>query len=294
VEQNPQKAPDLFLDMVDSDYDPLADPEADGADLDESDGQQGPHTDYQATAFYVSAPDDRSAAQRIEDLFAAMATRRRVLLDILEFLDAPQRSDALQQKVEKLQEYNASVYSGYNLSLLLEEAGAIQKVSEDGSQFDEETEQLPDVVEVDGLPFFKPTDGKQVFWLITAEGRAYLEADDPFGRLAELIAEEPQYQAIYKNLLEFCDNEAGRGVEELAALIDDDPLVQKPRRYFSYFVKKLEDGNALVWTKKWHTTASGKRGLELLFSEPGEAAPEEAAPDEAASEDERQGLRGGE
>jgi hypothetical protein len=192
-----------------------------------------------------------------------------VLLDILRFLDTPKHADVLRQKVEELQRYDLSVYSGYDFSLLLDEAGAIRKVNEDGSRFDEEAEQLPDVVEIDGVKFFKPTDGKQVFWLTTDEGRAYLEADDPFGRLAELIAGESRYQTIYKGLLEFCGNEAGRSAEELAGLIDNDPLVQKPRRYFSYFVKKLEDCGALSWAKGWHTTEVGERGLELLLSRDG-------------------------
>jgi hypothetical protein len=161
------------------------------------------------------------------------------------------------------------VYSGYNFSLLLEEAGAICKVSEDGAAFDEDAEQQPDIIEIDGVRFFKPTDGKQVFWLITDEGRAYVEADDPFGRLAELLGEEPQYQDIYRRLLKFCDTEAGRSVKELEGLVNDDPLAQKPRKYFSYFAKKLEDCQALSWAREWRTTELGKRALGLLFSEDG-------------------------
>jgi hypothetical protein len=279
MEQNPQRAFDLSFDTDDPGYDPPAGPKADDEDSDESEGQQRLHAEYQAKLRDASTADDRCASQRVEDLFVALAPRRRVLLGILSFLDVPRRSDALQQKVEELQEHDFSVYSGYNFSLLLDEAGAIKKVNEDGSSFDEETEQLPDIVEVDGIKFFKPTDGKQVFWLITDEGRAYLEADNPFGRLTGLIAQESRYRPIYKRLLEFCGNEAGRSAEELAGLIDNDPLVQKPRKYFSYFVKKLEDCNALVWAKKWRTTEWGEKGLELLFFEDSEAKSEEGQDD---------------
>jgi hypothetical protein len=265
MEQDPQKVHDPFFDTLDSGYDPLDDPEVDDEDLDELEGQQGPYANYRAKTSAAVMPDDRPASQRIKDLFVALAPRRRVLLGILRFLNVPKRSDLLQQKVEELQTYDISVYSGYNFSLLLDEAGAIRKVDEDGSVFNEEAEQLPDIVEVEGIKFFKPTDGKQVFWLITDEGRAYLESDDPFGRLTELIAKEPHYLTIYKNLLEFCDGEAGRSADELAKLIDNDPLVQSPRKYFSYFVKKLEDCGALAWARTWHTTEVGGRALELLF-----------------------------
>jgi hypothetical protein len=271
MELSPQEEFDLSLDTTIIGYDPLADSKDKDDGSGELGGQQKPLAGYQARVHKASASDNRSTAQRIEDLFVALAPRRRVLLAILRSLDTPKHSDALQQSVDELQANDLSVYSGYNFSLLLEEAGAIQKVHEDGSLFDENAEQLPDIVEVDGVRFFKPTDGKQVFWLVTDDGRTYIEADDPFGRLAGLIAGEPQYQTVYQSLLEFCDNESGRSVKELEELIDDDPLVQNPRKYFSYFTKMLEDCDALLWAKKWHTTELGKRGLKLLFAENGEA-----------------------
>ncbi|MDR1185254.1 MAG: hypothetical protein LBK67_10745 [Coriobacteriales bacterium] len=275
MEQDPQKALEVIFEVADLSYDPLDDFEVDDEDLDASEGQQRPQANYQAKLRNASASDNRPASQRIKDLFIALAPRRRVLLNILKFLEVPEHSDVLQQKVEELQKYDVSVYSSYHFSLLLNEAGAICKVNEDGSIFDEEAEQLPAIIEVDGLKFFKPTDGKQVFWLITDDGRAYLEADNPHDRLTRLIAEEQRYQTIYKRVLEFCDNEAGRSVDELAALVDNDPLVQTPRKYFSYFVKKLEDCGALLWAKTWHTTEEGRQGLEVLFSGNGEAETKE-------------------
>jgi hypothetical protein len=267
MERDPQETFDVFFDVADLGYDPLVDLGVEDDEFDEMGTQLGPPAKYQANAGADSTPDERPASQRIADLFAAWAPRRRVLLEILRFLDVPRRADALQQKVDELQTYDLSVYSGYNFSMLLSEAGAIDKANEDGSVFDEQAEQLPDIVEVDGMKFFKPTDGKQVYWVITDEGRAWLEADDPFARLVELIADEPQYRIMYKAVLEFCDSEAGRSADELVKLVDNDPLVQKPRKYFSYFVKKLEDCGALLWTKKWQTTELGKKGLECLFSE---------------------------
>ena len=271
MEQDLQRTSDLLFDAENPHYDPLVELTIDEEDIDDSEGQLGPNTEYNAKAYYAIKPDGRSAAERIQDLFEALAPRRRVLLAILEYLDVPKRSDALDEKVNELQQNDISVYSGYNFSALLEEAGAIKKVDEDGEDCDEEAEQMPDIVEIDGVKFYKPTDGKQVFWLITDDGLAYLEADNPFGRLTELVADEQQYQRIYKSVLEFCNAEGGRTAAELSELIDDDPLVQKPRRYFSSFVKKLEDCNALMWGKKWQTTELGNKGLELLFVEATEA-----------------------
>jgi hypothetical protein len=259
--------PELAPDAAALGYDPLLDIDAKDEEYDESGGQMGPNTSYQAKSYYIKRDDNRTASQRIEDLFTSLAPRKRVLQGILRFLDEPKRSDALDEKVEELQKHDASVYTGYEYSALLEEAGAIVKVAEDGSKFDAEAEQEPDIVEVGGAKFYKPTDGKLVFWLITEDGKEYLERDDPYGNLKQLLAAEPQYQAIYKTLLEYCGNDEGRSGNDLSELIDNDPLVQSPRRYFSYFAKKLEDCNAIVWRGQWHTSEHGKKALEELLGD---------------------------
>lgn len=254
----------------DGSYDPLTvfnvDADADDGDFDESGGQMGPHADPLSKAAFAVRSADLPAEQRIEELFAALATRRRVLMGILSFLDEPRRADALQDKVDELQEHDVSVYSGYDYSLLLEEAGAVRKVDADGGKFDEDVEQAPDIVEVDGTCFYKPTDGKQVHWALTDEGRAYLEADDPLGRLAALLEEEPQHRAAYAGMLALC-RERGRSVEELAAFVDGLDLPEGARRHCSYFARKLELADALAWSGGWRTTASGERGLVSLFAD---------------------------
>jgi hypothetical protein len=263
-----QKALDLFFEELDSGYDPLADLEADSFDkVDESGGQQGPDTRFNAQALYAAPTADLPASKRIQQLFDTLAPRRRILLGILNFLDSAKHADALHEQVTELQRHDHSVYSGYDLSLLLHEAGAIQKVNADASPFDEAAEQQPDIIEIEGIKFFKPTDGKQVFWLITSAGQDYLSADDPYGRLAELLRAEPQYQPIYRQLLEFCTREQGRRATEIADMIGNDPLLQKPWRHFSFFVKNLEDCGALIWLDKWQTTDLGAKALEVLLKE---------------------------
>lgn len=255
---------DLFLDSDDSGYDALADFDDGGEEYDESSGQGGPILQNQTSMYYAPKQDDLTPEQKIDELFERLAPRRRVLLGILEYVKTPQRADALKQKVEELQTYDASVYDGYDFSRLLHRAEAISKVAEDGSEYDENAEQEPDIVEVDGEQFYKPTDGKQVFWLITEAGQAYLDKDDPYGRLSDLLGKEPEYLHIYKDVLEFCGS-AGRSAEELKTRIEADPVTKKPHRFSTYFVKRLEDAGALIWRGAWHITEVGQKGLDSLF-----------------------------
>ncbi len=271
-----------LTDDADFEYDPLADSgiqdddDVDGSeDYDASEGQLGPTADARTTTPVVPEKDDREPQERIEDLFAAWKTRRRILLGILSFVDTPQSPDALQEKVDDLQRYDRSVYTGYDYASVLEEAGAITKINEDGSPFDEEAEQEPEIVEVDGARFYKPTDGKQFLWVATEDGRAYAQKDDPFTRLANLIEQEETYRGIYKDVLEFCSQDGGRSSQELDELVSSNPLTKSPYRHYSYFARKLEECEGLAWTTNWSTTEVGVRGLsELSFEVAGESTAE--------------------
>lgn len=259
--RNESQAADALLDYEEMSWDPLAD--YDEAEEDESEGQLGPHSELHAQVRYAPKPEGLPAAERIERLFENLATRRRVMLGILAYVEEPRRADALQAKVDELQAHDKSVYNGFGFSQLLEEAGAIERVAEDGSPYDEEAEQAPDIVEIDGVRFYRPTDGKQVFWRATDEGRAYLRADNPEGRMAALFADQARYRPIYRRVLELC---AGEGCSRMAleAAVEADPLVQDPRRFCSFFTKGLEDVGALTWDGLWKTTTVGACGLALL------------------------------
>jgi hypothetical protein len=250
---------------VNETWDPLADFEDE--EEDESEGQLGPHVEAQGQLRHSSYKSDEPASVRINHLFERLKTRRRVMLGILAFVDEPRRSDAVQVKVDELQRYDKSVYTGYDFTMMFEEAGAIVRVEEDGSPFDETIEQVPDIIEVDGIKFYKPTDGKQVFWLITEEGQNYLDSDDPSVQLENLLQGTEPYQPLYARVLEVCAQENGQTTSYLANMLDNNPLSQNPRRYSSFFTKGLEDVGALVWEGSWKTTELGKRALEKLTSE---------------------------
>ena len=254
---------DLSFDSELDEFDPLEDT---GADDDENEGG-----DYTAISSATDAPaqqleaesDNRTPAERIDDLFKSMAPRRKVLLGILAFVEEPQTVTDVNAHVDKLQEDNFSVYTAANLCSLLERAGAIERVTADGTPADEvETE--PKTVVVDGVEYLEAAEPVEVFWRITEAGQAKLDSDKPIDRLRTLLEEDAKYATIYKRILMLCNDASGATTPTINGVVDNDPLVQKPRLYAPHFVDKLEKCDALEWRKAWFTTEIGKQGLEML------------------------------
>ena len=257
---------DSTFDLFDSELDEFEPLEDTGADEEEDEGG-----DIAAISAATDTPgeqpaepvDTRTPEERIDDLFKSMAPRRKVLLGILAFVEEPQTVIDVNAHVDKLQEDNFSVYTAANLCSLLERAGAIERVTADGTPADEvETE--PKTVVVDGVEYLEAAEPVEVFWRITEAGQAKLDSDKPIDRLRTLLEEDAKYATIYKRILMLCNDASGATTPTINGVVDNDPLVQKPRLYAPHFVDKLEKCDALEWRKAWFTTEIGKQGLEML------------------------------
>lgn len=250
------------LEDFDDDFDPLEDVEE---DAEESDGaSELPPASTTPTEQPAIHADERSAEERTADLLKAMAPRRKVLLGILAFCEEPQLVNDVNAKVDELQAHNFSVYTAADLTALLERAGALEHVTDEGGSLEDVEEQEPEVVEVDGVEYLEVKESAPTRWVTTAAGMAAVEADRPLDRLNELFAEDEHYLPIYKRVLTLCAVEGGATIKALGEAVDKDPLVQKPRLYVAHFVDKLEKCDAVEWVDSWQTTEVGKTGLEIL------------------------------
>ena len=254
---------DLSFDSELDEFDPLEDA---GENDNEDEGG-----DYTAISSATDAPaqlseaktDDRTPAERIDDLFDSMVPRRKVLLGILSFVQEPQTAEAVNAHVDELQQDNFSVYTAANLCNLLERAGAMERITADGQPADE-TETQPKTVVVNGVEYLEAAESVETFWRITEPGQAKLDSDKPIERLRALLEEDAAYAVIYKRILTLCAAENGAATPAINGKVDNDPLVQKPRLYAPHFVDKLEQCDALEWRKAWFTTETGKQGLKML------------------------------
>lgn len=202
--------------------------------------------------------------EKIEELFRAMDTRRRVLKGILRFLKEKRSADALKEEVDHLQEFDYSVYTSADYAYLLESHGAIVKLSELGTPFSETEDQEPEIIQVDGAEYYKPIDGKKIYWADTEAGLAYLESVDSMRDFDDLVKEDVGFTSVYRKILIICEAENGCSIEDIDAVIDESKLLSGSSRRAPYFVEKLERCDALQWAGTWRITKKGSLCLEAM------------------------------
>lgn len=213
----------------------------------------------QATPEYAARP----AEERIRELFNNMNPHRRVLYGVLRALREPVGNDQVGSVIDALRAHKFSVYSTSNICTMLETAGAVRRVLEDGTPY-EDFKPEPKIVVEDGVEYWQAVPAPMPYWQITEAGQAQLDSYHPIEKLEATFAEEAEYLTLYKRVLTLCAADEGVSMKQMSAAVDSDPLVAtEPRNYFvQHFVEALERGEAVAWNgKAWKITEVGRQAL---------------------------------
>lgn len=228
----------------------------------------------------VVEEEQESDEERLAQLLASMETRRKVLLGILDLCREPKLSEELVWAVDELQAHNQSVFASTTLINLLEQAGGLNHINEDGSPFvapeakveeepadetvdDEEQETDEEDFEVEFAEVEAPA---RSFWVATEAGIAAVEADNPKARAAALLDDDAELLPVYREILEaLADGPLTK--PQVSDIVRAHPLTQDARHQAGYFIDRLERVDAIEWANPWALTEAGRALLanEALY-----------------------------
>lgn len=219
------------------------------------------HAVKQDTAEYAARP----AEERTRELFGQMAIHKDALLAIIDATHAPCSMAEVARRIAASPAKKFSVYAPSTLCTMLETAGALERVTDDGTPYDTQSAQ-PRIETIDGEDYYVPTNAPQVCWRATTAGLAMLAEQDPSERLHNLFEKEHDLLPIHKRVLTMASEEQGATMAQLSAAVDGNPLIAEPRRFFvQHFVEGLERAGALAWHETvWKTTEIGRDALGAL------------------------------
>ena len=207
------------------------------------------------------ARDVRPASERIASAVQNLPGQRAVVLAVLNACRERCEDDAVAAVVAEAQRNSRSVYGPQALCSILERAGALSHVDVDGNPYRNEDVEPVRVVE-DGVEYLQAAEPPASYWVVTEEGRAFADEDDPTARTLALLDKQARYEPIYQYLLTACAD--GASTKMLSAWVDSHDLTQEPRLYVAHFLHELEESGALEWRGAWTTTEAGEEILARL------------------------------
>lgn len=210
----------------------------------------------------------RPADERTRELLSQMRPHRATLLGVLAACEAPVAATAMKDTVERISGRKFSVYTPSNFCTMLEVAGGLERVTAEGEPYRADAI-TPELVEVNGQEFWRPTTPATVHWRTTEAGAAVLAEDDPAARIERLFAKEPEFLPVYKRILLMADTEEGTSMGLMSVAVDTDPAVADNRRFYvQHFVESLERAGAFVWADgAWRVTDTGRAALAGALAE---------------------------
>lgn len=195
------------------------------------------------------------AAERTRQLLEDMPGRRRAVVTLLAYLREAHTPEEVRAEIARIQAHDASAYSAGSYCMLLEEAGAIERLTIDGAMWPD-ARQSPEVVEEDGGRFYKPGPKLAFMWKATQAGARVLRENEPDVLISALMETDGKYREIYARIMRMCMQQ-GCPISVLNDAVDLDPLVQEPPLKASHFVERLEKAGALAWDGLWTATDAG-------------------------------------
>ena len=198
-----------------------------------------------------------SAAERIGRLFDRMASSRHILEGIISFCREPRAFEEVSDEVDRLKRDDFSVYGASSLVEHLQKAGALVQIGGE--------EEAAKVVEIDGVQYLEPAEPTPVTIQATEEGLAAVASAHTLGRFEAVLQEDARYGHIYRVLLDCCANEGGATAKQMGDAVDDDPELQDPRMYASYFFNRMSECDLIEWSgSSWKATDLGRLAAEKL------------------------------
>lgn len=210
----------------------------------------------------------RPAEERLRQLFSQLHSQKEIVHGIIDAARTPHTAEDIERGIARARSRKFSVYSTANICSMLETAGGLVRVNEDGGPY-EVGDVQPDIELIDGEEYYVAATPPAMYWQSTPEAIAVMEEDDPYERVERQLAKENELLPVHKAVLKMAAAEGGTTSPKLSAALDDHPLIAKPRRFFAqHFVDVLERAGAIRWSGRvWEITTVGQHALDELLAD---------------------------
>ena len=252
-----------------------ADASDEGGVSEENTQVDGVENDPEEPRGTTGRPEDiayTDAAQGVEELFARMHPRRRILKKIISFCKQTRTDSELMEAVRGFMANDYTVYPPETLCHIMSRYAVLHYEP----PYDEEYEQTEEALmenasqmEVDDVSIAcasaLPAGGErgQGMWTSAPEALAYVARVSNLDGFYALMDKDAAIADAYAELLRYCSKRK-RSKMDIDEKIDPLPVLKNPRVFAGHLVSGLEQCECIEWQGGWATTDLGKQALEWL------------------------------
>lgn len=239
---------------IDDQFDPLEDLGIDEIDEDEEAHEYlPPIPDAELSRVPEKVP--MTPRESIEKMFVGMPGQKHRILEAIKICSDWKLFDEMVQELDEQFPTEVSVFNSAQVFKLLEDAQAIEKRERAGEGSAQEAAQPEG-------DYLVVTPAQVFEYRATDEGNAVVEEHRQESAVTKVLLEDEKYLPLYCKILTMTSEEGGCQTNLLDETIDPDPLCEEPKRFCTYFLKKLEETGAVYWQDAWVASDLGVAALE--------------------------------
>lgn len=201
---------------------------------------------------------DDGVLAEIEKVITRQSLHREILYKTLAFCQERRSAREVEEEIAAYPEFKSATQNQYFLMNSLVEAGGLSRsfVDCDGVGLDWEALEDASDDEIDALV-------SDEVYETTEAGRRIVALHEPSARLRELMDEELERSAVYREILAFCAGSA-RSYREISDLLAGRDVLMRvrdgvPERIQpSVLIDRLNVCGGIIWDGGWSTTREGK------------------------------------
>ena len=208
----------------------------------------------------------------MEELFARMHPRRRILKKIIAYCKQTRTDSELMEAVRGFMANDYTVYPPETLCHIMSRYAVLRyepPYDEEYEQTDEALMENASQMDVDDVSITcssaLPADGErgQGIWTSAPEALAYVERVSNLDAFFGLMDKDAAIADAYAELLRYCSKRK-RSKMDIDEKIDPLHVLKNPRVFAGHLVSGLEQCECIEWQGGWVTTDLGKRALAWL------------------------------
>lgn len=208
----------------------------------------------------------KTPSERIAWLLGNMIPHKQTLLTAISACVGGATMEEAAAQVADIRKGSASVYGVENYLRMLEDVGALERITADGKPYESVTQEPTEVVDGE-VTYLQVNRAPKTIWRATEAGLQALEENDPAAEARRLFASHAAYRDAFALILDMCSEPEGASIKELKAQVNERPDMMAVNKTAQFLLDYLQNAGLVLFDNislTWKSSQAGRAALTTL------------------------------